>query len=1216
MFKTIFSFETKRWLRSWMFYLFIALFFGLSFLIMGTALGFFDAFTSTSASNTYMNSPITINGIVSGLATFINFIIPTVIASLVYRDFKYNAHTLLFAYPFNKLQYLVGKFFSGYFVILFITLFIVIGVYSATILPFANPELLGPQRILSYFQSYLIFIIPNVFFVGAVTFMLTTLTRNQYVGFIFVIILLIFQGVLGSLSVNVDDKFYYALFDPTGGMALHEITKYWTITEQNTLNIPFKDVLLYNRLLWIGLGILALVFTYFKFSFTHSVGKINKKKSGNRVVKDNFSTIIKIDLPKVSYSHSFKDNLKKAFSLSKIDFRYIVRSPIFWILIGLGLLFTVIASYTLGKEIFGTSTYPVTWKVLELLNDNIDVFTDIIVYLFAGVLLNLGINHRMNLLVDATPTPNWTLFLSKFIALVKMTILLFITSIICGIVIQIVYGFYDFNIGLYLQYYGLLLLTMIPTIILALFIQSFFRNYFVGFFVILLFQFLPLGLSKLGLELPIYEFNSGGIPAYSDMDGFGVLRTFFYYRIYWFLFAGLLYGLTLLFWRRGIILGIKNRFQILKNRTKKAVIVPMIICFVGFLALGFAFYYQYTVVEPYYSAKEEEQLRVDFEKKYKKYENYPQPRITDVKVNLELYPEKREYKAQADYIMVNKTNKTIDSLFLNYRDNLQSIEFNRENTRVLNDSMANFDIYRFNKALLPGDTLLVTIHTQNEPNTWFKDRSPIIENGTFINNDALFPSFGYNENAEIRDNDIREKYGLPNKERMADPHDMKARQNTYISNNADWINFEATVSTSKDQIAIAPGYLQKTWEDNNRKYFHYKMDKKILNFYAFNSARFAVKKEKENGINYEIYYDAQHSYNLDRMMKGMKKGIAYYNENFGEYPHKQARIIEFPRTMGTFAQSFANTMPFSEGFGFIAEVDEDDPEAVDYPFAVVSHEMAHQWWGHQVIGANVKGSTMLSESLAEYSSLKVLEHEYGRFQMRKFLKEALDSYLKGRASEWKEENPLMYVENQQYIHYSKGSLVMYAMSHYLGEKNFNNILKNYLQKVKYQEAPYTTSLELVQDIKANTPDSLQYLVKDMYETITLYDNKVLKATSIKMSDAKYKVKIEFQVAKYRTDTEGKQVFADANQKPLEANIDGEKVKSLPLNDYIEVSVFGEKIKKNNHQYDNELVTKTYKINKIKNTFEIIVDEKPTEVGIDAYNMLVDRDSNDNRKAIE
>src|SRR5699024_9567340 len=118
----------------------------------------------------------------------------------------------------------------------------------------------------------------------------------------------------------------------------------------------------------------------------------------------------------------------------------------------------------------------------------------------------------------------------------------------------------------------------------------------------------------------------------------------------------------------------------------------------------------------------------------------------------------------------------------------------------------------------------------------------------------------------------------------------------------------------------------------------------------------------------------------------------------------------------------SNSLHFSESIGFIPDVEEESEKAVDYPLSVTSHELAHQWWAHQVIGGNVQGATMLSESLAEYSSLKVLEHEYGKGQMRKFLQEALNSYLSGRSYECKKEKPLMYNEYQQNIHYINGSL--------------------------------------------------------------------------------------------------------------------------------------------------------------------------------------------------
>lgn len=288
---------------------------------------------------------------------------------------------------------------------------------------------------------------------------------------------------------------------------------------------------------------------------------------------------------------------------------------------------------------------------------------------------------------------------------------------------------------------------------------------------------------------------------------------------------------------------------------------------------------------------------------------------------------------------------------------------------------------------------------------------------------------------------------------------------------------------------------------------------------------------------------------------------------------------------------------------------------MDYPYSITSHELAHQWWAHQVIGANAKGATLLSESLAEYSSLRVLEQRYGKFQMRRFLRDALDKYLLGRTTERKNERALMYNENQPYIHYNKGSLVLYTMSDFLGEKNFNNVLKGYLSEVAYQNPPYTTSIEFVDHLKKATPDSLQYLIRDMFETITLYNNRVDKVSSKKLDDGRYQVDIDFTVVKYRSDDKGKKSYKDDKGNELSEPNGKKSIKSYPLNDYIEVGVFGEKTKKGNYEYDNELYLKRYKINKIKNKVSIIVDEEPKEVGVDPYNKLVDTDSNDNRKGV-
>ncbi len=1209
MLSTIFSFEFKRWFRNWSFYIYCAVFFVFSFFLMAGAVGYFDAFTVTTSSNTIANSPLAINSMISGISQLVYFIVPTIIGATVYRDFKYNTHTVLFSYPFSKLDYLLGKFLSGLAITVIITFSIGIGFLVANILPFGNPDLIGPISLWSYFQAYVLFVIPNIILAGVIIFALVTLTRNVYIGFIFVIMLFLVQSLIGYLTNDMENKYVASLVEPFGSEALEYVTKYWTIDEQNTQNIPFSGVILYNRLIWLGVSVLIFIGLYFAFSFSHSPLTIGKKKKTERVVKNNFGSIIKINLPKVAHNYSFSQNLKTAWRLSNFEFKSITKNWVFISVMAILMLFVLITGLTLGQEIYGTPTYPVTWKVIQAVGGQFEFFSKILIYLFAGVLVQQASTSRMNLLVDSTPIPNWSLLLSKFIALVKMCLVISVIGIISCVLVQIYHGFYDFDFGQYFkEFFGFSLVISIILIFFALFVQSLFKNYLIGFFVILVVLLAWNSLGFIGVEQPIYFFNSGSGYSYSDMNGFGNINKFIAFKTYWMVFGFVLFGLTLLLWRRGILSGAKERITTAFKRFKAPIAVPLLLSLVAFLTLGYTIYRENNIKETYYSAKERELQQVDFEKNYKKFKHYQQPRIIDSYVEMELYPKEQNYKATVKYLMVNKSDSPIDSLFINYSKNLKEMTFSIPNQMVLNDTIMEFKIFRLEKALQPKDTLEVNFTVQNRENTFLTTRSPVIENGTFINN-FMFPSFGYNDGYELYDNDIRKKYGLPDKERMAEPTDSLALKNTYISSEADWITFETIVSTSDDQIAIAPGYLQRKWTENGRTFFHYKMDRPMLNFYAFNSGRYEVKRDKWNDVNLEIYYHKGHEYNLDGMMDALKRSLDYYTENFSPYQHKQARIIEFPRTQGSFAQAFANTIPFSEGVGFIAKVDAK-PNAVDYPFSITSHEMAHQWWAHQVIGANVKGATLMSESLSEYSSLKVLEHKYGKPQMRRFLKDALDKYLQGRTFEWKEENPLMYNENQQYIHYNKGSLVMYALSDYIGEKNLNNALSEYIDSVAYQEAPYTTSIEFVEFMDRATPDSLKYLIEDMFRTITLYDNKVNKASYKRLDNGKYQVDFEVYVSKYRSEKKGSKIYTDENGKTLTLDIGKKKpIESYPLNDYIEIGIFA---KPDDNEEQKELYLKKVKINKIDNTYSIIVDELPYEVGIDPYNKLIDTKSDDNR----
>ena len=274
------------------------------------------------------------------------------------------------------------------------------------------------------------------------------------------------------------------------------------------------------------------------------------------------------------------------------------------------------------------------------------------------------------------------------------------------------------------------------------------------------------------------------------------------------------------------------------------------------------------------------------------------------------------------------------------------------------------------------------------------------------------------------------------------------------------------------------------------------------------------------------------------MIAATKAGLDYFTANFGPYQYRQFRIVEFPR-YATFAQSFPNTVPYSEGIGFIARVRDGDPKDIDYPYYVTAHELAHQWWGHQVPGANVQGDTMLVETLAQYSALMVMKRRYGEAKMQRFLRYELDRYLIGRSTEQKRELPLARVENQDYIHYRKGSLVMYALADYIGEDNLNRAIRAYRDRFAFAGPPYSTTKDLLAEIRKVTPPRLAYLIDDFFETITLYDNRAVSAKARKLPDGRYEVTLDVLSRKLRADELGKE-------------------SEVPLHEYVDIGVLDER----------------------------------------------------------
>lgn len=1192
MFRHIFGFELRQQFSSPVFWV-VAFIFAL--LAFGAASS--DAVQVGGAiGNVYRNSPYVIVQLLGAFVSLSMLLVVIFIAGSALRDFDNGSAELFFTTPVKKRDYLFGRFGGGLVASGVIMLVVALGILVGTFMPWIDPARLGPTSAAPYLWTLVVIVLPNLFFIGALLFCLAVATRSMLMTYIGVIAFLVFNIVTGVLTSDLDTRWIGALIDPYGSAAVDLATRYWSVSERNSMLPPLSGLLLANRALWVGIGGLLLWAAYRLFRTDREGWTLRRRKptaSGGTSSQAPAGAIV---LPKVVLQTGFAAQWRQFLHQARFDTKGVLRGVPFLVMLLFGLLILII-NLLFGMDVYGTQRYATTSTMVDLIAGSNALFLMIIVVFYAGELVFRERSMGIAEVTDAFPNADWIPLAAKLVALTAVVLCFHAVGIVVTVVTQLIKGGVAIEPGLYLSRMLIDCSGFVLIGVLALFLQVVSNNKFIGYALILVYLVARGTMGFLDLDDLLYRpFGTPPLP-YSDMNGFGhFLVGWSWLRIYWGAFAAVLFIAALMFWVRGNRSTFSERLVEARRRFGRAPMLAALLALTVFIGSGIWIFHNTHQLNEYVPGDVALDRRADYETKYRQYKDIAQPRITAMKVDVDLYPEVQRAKIRGHYRLVNRHAMPIQDLHVvtpgGLRDDQLELRL-PEHTTVLHDETLGYAIYRLAEPLVPGAEMdfdfQMELAEPGFPNG--RAQTAVVDNGTFFNN-GLFPQFGYEEGAQIQDRNERRKRDLGEVPRMASIDDEAARANTYISNDADWIDFETTVSTAPDQIALAPGYLQKEWTENGRRYFHYVMDVPMLNFAAWLSARWEVARDDWHGMPIEVYHDPKHSWNVARMIEAAKKSFAYYNAHFTPYQHKQLRILEFP-AYASFAQAFANTVPYSEAIGFVADL--RDPEKIDYVFYVTAHEIAHQWWAHQVIGANVQGSTMLSESLSQYSALMVMEKEYGANRMRKFLKYELDRYLASRAGELREELPLALVENQQYIHYNKGSLVFYALRDYIGEDTLNAVLKRFLEDKGYQQPPYTTTREFLAYLRAGTDPKFHPLIEDLFEKIVFFDNRAVDVSAVKRDDGKYGVTLKLHTEKFEADGKGKET-------------------TVPLRDTIDVGIFA---RPQNGKEDQETVLylAKHRFSDTETTLEIVVDEKPYDAGIDPYNKLIDRDSDDNRKRV-
>ncbi|HJS09785.1 ABC transporter permease/M1 family aminopeptidase [Sphingopyxis sp.] len=1197
MLNKIAAFEVRYQLKNPVVWVATCLFFLFAFSILAN-----DRISvGSGGGNTHENGPFMIAQAQLILSVFYMFVTAAFVSNVIVRDDDTRFGPIVRSTRITKFDYLFGRFLGAVTIAAIGFLAIPLGLWLGSLMPWVDPETLGPNNLAYYLQPYLVLALPNIFVTGAIFFALATATRSMMATYLGVVTLLVLWVVIyASLAQLPEYQQPVAIGDPFGLTAANWIMRYWTVSERNSELVELSGLILWNRLLWIGIALafLALAYSVYRFADKGVSPRQSEKERSKAETEAIEQRLWSNAVVQAAPRYDRATVLTMFSARARLEMRQVFRSPAFIVLMALG-LFNAASVLWVGGDLYGTPTYPATFAVIPMLQRAFALIPIVVAIYYGGELVWCDRDRKMHEIIDSTPLPNWILAVPKILAVSTVLLATLLMSAFTAVLVQLLKGFQDLEVLEYLLWYLIPYgFDVILIAVLSVFVQAMSPSKYLGWGIMTLYIVSTLVFPSIGLEHGLFLYGQHPDEPLSAMNGAGIYWiAAWWFRLFWGGVAVILLVAAHLLWRRGSETRLKSRLRLAAARMRGTPGAIAGIAFVVTVASGGWIIYNTNVLNTYRTAKDTQRYQAEYERRYLRFEQVAQPSISNVVLNVALYPEDIRADITGRYRLTNLTGQPISEVYVRNPDRdlkLLAIDFHGAQLASY-DEKFEFRTYRLDRPMAAGESRELGFRTRRQQ-VGFRNSGvdkKLVPNGTFLNNTEFAPAIGMDRGGLLQDPATRRKYGLPPEVRPARLEDPSGIRRNYVG--LSWTTADITVSTVADQTPIAPGRKVFDRVEGGRRTARFVSDVPILAFFSVQSARYAEAHRSYQGVDLGVYYHPAHAWNVSRMLDAMQRSLDYFQANFGPYQFKQARIIEFPGYQ-VYAQAFANTMPYSEALGFLA--DNSNPDAIDYVSYVTAHEFGHQYWAHQIIGADSQGSTMLSETLAQYSALMVMKHQYGDDKIRRFLQFELDSYLRRRGGEGIEELPLFRVENQAYIHYNKGAVVMYLLQQRLGEAAVNRALYRLIEQYRFRSAPYPRSTDLIRLLReeARTP-AQQMLITDLFELITVYDLRMEQASARQRPDGRWDVTLAVHARKLYADGRGVE-------------------REVPLNEGIEVGLFTAIPGRGAFSQANVLLMERRPIHVGRQVLRFVASRRPIYAGVDPYNFYIDRNSADNVIAVK
>jgi len=1206
MLKQLLSFELKLQTRQVGFWVTCIALFLFGLLLTGTDF----MHQGSGGERIKTNGAISVANSIAAISVLTLFFAAVFTVTGVMRDDSHKFLEIVHATPIKTFDMAFSRM-VGVFATTFLCVFVgVIGMLAGQFSPWADKEAFGAFNPLFYIQPIILYLGINAFLVASIYMAVAAITRNKALVYVSAVALFMLSTAAGIFLGENSPELIASLADPFGTAPLEITTKFWTPVEQNENRMPLFGLIGLNRLVWLGvaLAIFAATIAMFKRGIVHGKTK--------RTISELAMEPQGIKATTATPQQGIGSDLAVFLARFKLEYLSVVKSVPFVLLslIAVALFVTFIYFAAVFQA---DPTLPTSSSIIQIVMMSFGFSMLIITIFFGSDIIWRERTVNIHEILDATPIQNAVLVTSKWAALFAVILTLVLMGILVGIVAQLILGDLPLNLWTFLKV-GLFAfaLGMLVDAVAVMFLQNFMPGRVIGMLVA---GGLSVGFGFLALTPfyhPLMNYGGGISPgAYSEINGFDGLAEMGGWFAYW---GGLmLLFLVLSIWllRRGTQTSTKSRLSGLRAQIGPVTGVVALVGMTSFIGFGGLIYKRLNIDQTFQNAKALEKYSVKYEEEMKPLTLLALPKIRSVEVDVDFKPSQQEAVVSGRYTIENVTNEPLETLYISLASNHTKDNLVLEVAGASTDPSAedadqlktyNLRRFTFNPALPIGGFTNIDFETYFHPPR-LGDGGAILKNGTFVNNVQVMPQLGVPSHF-LADPDKRRKYNLAEREKLANRDDMDARQHNLFGPTADYVDFKATMCTDKDQIAIAPGTRLKSYEKDGQACTDFEANRPILNFFSFMSQDFAVQREVWKGDNGQsvdvaIYYHKAHNYNVPLMMDAAKSSLDIYTQEYGPYLYEQVRLMEFP--YGSFAQAFAGTIPLSENTGFVQNPgDPEDPDTVDFATYVTMHEIAHQWFAHQIVPANVKGFNVLSEGLTENAAMTAYERKLGWGKARRVLKQrSIEGYLTGRTTDPENELPLATQSGKAYQDYDKASWVFWGLRHTVGADVVNGAMKKLIEDYGSKGPPYPTTLQVVDYLKQAVGPEHHQLVSDYWDRITFWDLEYGESdVSVSPnSDGTFKVSFEIKIDKRITPEDGSK------------EISVTELEDVTLNELVEVGFYTED--PTDALGGGWFVKKRIRVYKEETNVSFDLSIEPTHVLLDPQRLLFERNHEDNLKDI-